>query len=97
VVDNGVQWIFFVCFFVWMVFERLDGVWMVFGTESDRVFAAVNHEADDAVTEARDSKAYGGVSGGVAGILYKWVNYRKGRRSRWFALEDGVKEKMRIY
>ncbi|XP_021292603.1 oxysterol-binding protein-related protein 1D [Herrania umbratica] len=27
---------------------------------------------------------------GVAGILYKWVNYGKGWRSRWFALEDGV-------
>ncbi|XP_059448859.1 oxysterol-binding protein-related protein 1D [Corylus avellana] len=60
------------------------------GTESDRVSAAVNHDAEDAVTEARDSKAYGGVSGGVAGILYKWVNYGKGWRSRWFVLEDGV-------
>ncbi|KAK6252427.1 hypothetical protein QUC31_014147 [Theobroma cacao] len=27
---------------------------------------------------------------GVAGILYKWVNYGKGWRSRWFVLEDGV-------
>ncbi|XP_022726917.1 oxysterol-binding protein-related protein 1D-like isoform X2 [Durio zibethinus] len=27
---------------------------------------------------------------GVAGILYKWVNYGKGWRSRWFLLEDGV-------
>ncbi|GKD08347.1 oxysterol-binding protein-related protein 1D, partial [Tanacetum coccineum] len=28
--------------------------------------------------------------GVVAGILYKWVNYGKGWRSRWFTLEDGV-------
>ncbi|XWS63757.1 hypothetical protein CRYUN_Cryun06bG0129300 [Craigia yunnanensis] len=27
---------------------------------------------------------------GVAGILYKWVNYGRGWRSRWFVLEDGV-------
>ncbi|OAY74717.1 Oxysterol-binding protein-related protein 1D [Ananas comosus] len=26
----------------------------------------------------------------VAGVLYKWVNYGKGWRSRWFVLEDGV-------
>ncbi|KAL0357835.1 UNVERIFIED_CONTAM: Oxysterol-binding protein-related protein 1D [Sesamum calycinum] len=26
----------------------------------------------------------------VAGILYKWVNYGKGWRERWFVLEDGV-------
>ena len=30
------------------------------------------------------------MSGSVAGILYKWVNYGKGWRSRWFVLEDGV-------
>jgi hypothetical protein len=38
-------------------------------TESDRVSTAVNHDAEDAVTEARYSKAYGSVSGRVAGIL----------------------------
>ncbi|KAI4389779.1 hypothetical protein MLD38_001965 [Melastoma candidum] len=27
---------------------------------------------------------------GVSGILYKWVNYGKGWRPRWFALQDGV-------
>lgn len=26
----------------------------------------------------------------VAGVLYKWVNYGKGWRARWFVLEDGV-------
>lgn len=26
----------------------------------------------------------------VAGILYKWVNYGKGWRARWFVLRDGV-------
>jgi hypothetical protein len=60
------------------------------GTNSDRVSAVVKHDAEDAVSEVRDSKAYGGVSSGVAGILYKWVNYGKGQRSRWFVLEDGL-------
>ncbi|XP_059275989.1 oxysterol-binding protein-related protein 2A isoform X1 [Lycium ferocissimum] len=27
---------------------------------------------------------------GVAGILYKWTNYHKGWRSRWFTLRNGV-------
>ncbi|KAG6713826.1 hypothetical protein I3842_05G172600 [Carya illinoinensis] len=60
------------------------------GTDSDKVSAAANQDFEDAVVEARDSKAYGGVSGSVAGILYKWVNYGRGWRSRWFVLEDGV-------
>ncbi|KAL8171264.1 LOW QUALITY PROTEIN: hypothetical protein V2J09_023068 [Rumex salicifolius] len=30
------------------------------------------------------------VGGGVCGILYKWVNYGRGWRRRWFALNEGV-------
>ncbi|KAM5574494.1 hypothetical protein ABKV19_013774 [Rosa sericea] len=60
------------------------------GTESDRASsAAAQREVEEAFCEPRDSNAFG-VSGGVAGILYKWVNYGKGWRSRWFLLEDGV-------
>ena len=57
------------------------------GAESEKASAAASHDA--AEDEARDSKAFGG-GGGVAGILYKWVYYGKGWRSRWFVLEDGV-------
>lgn len=63
------------------------------GTESDRASVTAGHEVEDTISEARDSKVFGingGVSGSVAGILYKWVNYGKGWRSRWFVLEDGV-------
>ena len=31
-----------------------------------------------------------GSQGTVAGILYKWTNYGKGWRSRWFLLRNGV-------
>ncbi|PON42319.1 Oxysterol-binding protein [Parasponia andersonii] len=60
----------------------------VVGTESEKASATLSHEVEEAVSEARDSKVFGG--GSVAGILYKWVNYGKGWRSRWFVLEDGV-------
>ncbi|CAL5398577.1 unnamed protein product [Camellia sinensis] len=57
-------------------------------TDLDRLSSAVNnHEVEDVVVESRDSK---GFCGNAAGILYKWVNYGKGWRSRWFVLEDGV-------
>lgn len=60
------------------------------GTESEKAASAsatVSHEVEDSISEGRDSKVFGG---SVAGILYKWVNYGKGWRSRWFLLEDGV-------
>ncbi|OMO98274.1 Oxysterol-binding protein [Corchorus capsularis] len=30
------------------------------------------------------------VGNGISGVLYKWVNYGKGWRPRWFVLQDGV-------
>ncbi|KAM7256496.1 hypothetical protein ACFE04_012237 [Oxalis oulophora] len=33
---------------------------------------------------------HAGLSGGISGILYKWVNYGRGWRPRWFVLQDGV-------
>ncbi|KAJ6903848.1 hypothetical protein NC651_021119 [Populus alba x Populus x berolinensis] len=48
--------------------------------------------------EIEESKVYS-VNGRVtvAGILYKWVNYGKGWRSRWFMLEDGVLSYYKIH
>ncbi|KAK4762574.1 hypothetical protein SAY86_008342 [Trapa natans] len=51
----------------------------------------VPSNADDAVGEVgRDGKVFGGTCGCPGGILYKWVNYGKGWRARWFMLEEGV-------
>eukprot|EP01018_Ginkgo_biloba_P014602 Gb_04474 [translate_table: standard] len=41
----------------------------------------------DGVLERRDVQLSGT---NVAGILYKWVNFGKGWKSRWFVLQDGV-------
>lgn len=32
----------------------------------------------------------------VAGVLYKWTNYGKGWRSRWFSLHNGVLSYSRV-
>ncbi|KAL8137854.1 hypothetical protein V2J09_003855 [Rumex salicifolius] len=58
-------------------------------SSSITITALSHHEAEDVLIDSRDSKIV--CSGGTApGILYKWVNYGKGWRSRWFMLEDGV-------
>ncbi|KAG0584784.1 hypothetical protein KC19_3G234000 [Ceratodon purpureus] len=41
-------------------------------------------------TKAGASPPGSALTDNVAGILYKWVNYGKGWRPRWFALKDGV-------
>ncbi|KAM3753977.1 hypothetical protein ACB098_03G133400 [Castanea mollissima] len=78
-------------------------------TESDRVSASAaataasaNHDGEDAIADAVVYSAGGSSNGGccggsVAGILYKWVNYGKGWRGRWFVLEDGVLSYYKIH
>ncbi|KAK4597826.1 hypothetical protein RGQ29_015371 [Quercus rubra] len=80
------------------------------GTESDRVSASAasaaaasaNHDGEDAIADSVVYSAGGSSNGGccggsVAGILYKWVNYGKGWRGRWFVLEDGVLSYYKIH
>lgn len=42
------------------------------------------------VYSGSDINAGGSDVAGVAGILYKWTNYHKGWRSRWFTLRNGI-------
>ncbi|XVF64636.1 hypothetical protein PTKIN_Ptkin09bG0183800 [Pterospermum kingtungense] len=37
------------------------------------------------------------VGNGISGVLYKWVNYGKGWRPRWFVLQDGVLSYYKIH
>jgi len=54
---------------------------------SDRL----SESEDVGLINGRYARVYGSNGGGVVeGILYKWVNYGKGWRLRWFVLEDGV-------
>ncbi|CAK7340148.1 unnamed protein product [Dovyalis caffra] len=43
-----------------------------------------------------DMKINDMVGNGIFGILFKWVNYGKGWRPRWFVLQDGVLSVYRI-
>ncbi|KAG4201273.1 hypothetical protein ERO13_A05G268700v2 [Gossypium hirsutum] len=37
------------------------------------------------------------VGNGISGVLYKWVNYGKGWKPRWFVLQDGVLSYYKIH
>ncbi|XP_010476308.1 PREDICTED: oxysterol-binding protein-related protein 1D-like [Camelina sativa] len=57
-------------------------------------------EAKDASSSSKGGFFFGNgvsVGAGVAGIMYKWVNYGKGWRARWFELEDGVLSYYKIH
>ncbi|XP_022855337.1 oxysterol-binding protein-related protein 1D-like [Olea europaea var. sylvestris] len=64
---------------------------------SRRSFSAGNDVSSSNATDLRLSEKEKceesnevGDSKSVVGVLYKWVNYGKGWRARWFVLEDGV-------
>lgn len=46
---------------------------------------------------SREVKINDIVGNGISGILYKWVNYGKGWRPRWFVLQDGVLSYYKIH
>ena len=59
-----------------------------------------NGECGGRLSQARDPvemKINDIVGNGIFGILYKWVNYGKGRRLRWFVLQDGVLSYFKIH
>ncbi|XP_074576443.1 oxysterol-binding protein-related protein 1D-like isoform X1 [Curcuma longa] len=52
--------------------------------------ACVETEAEEAKALESGEGRGGSGNGVVAGVIWKWVNYGKGWRSRWFVLQDGV-------
>ncbi|KAH7833516.1 hypothetical protein Vadar_007082 [Vaccinium darrowii] len=47
--------------------------------------------------DQREVKINDIVGSGISGMLYKWVNYGKGWRPRWFVLADGVLSYYKIH
>ncbi|KAF7127383.1 hypothetical protein RHSIM_Rhsim11G0065900 [Rhododendron simsii] len=47
--------------------------------------------------DQREVKINDLVGSGISGVLYKWVNYGKGWRPRWFVLQDGVLSYYKIH
>ncbi|GFS41786.1 OSBP(oxysterol binding protein)-related protein 1C [Actinidia rufa] len=47
--------------------------------------------------DQREVKINDIVGNGISGILYKWVNYGRGWRPRWFVLQDGVLSYYKIH
>ncbi|XP_021748874.1 oxysterol-binding protein-related protein 1C-like [Chenopodium quinoa] len=56
----------------------------------------LNHQQLSTVDQ-REVKINDIVGNGICGILYKWVNYGKGWRPRWFVLQDGVLSYYKIH
>ncbi|XP_044510615.1 oxysterol-binding protein-related protein 1C-like isoform X2 [Mangifera indica] len=56
-----------------------------------------NQRLSQRVEQPVDVKINDLVGNGIAGVLYKWVNYGKGWRPRWFVLQDGVLSYYKIH
>ncbi|XVF39411.1 hypothetical protein PTKIN_Ptkin01aG0032500 [Pterospermum kingtungense] len=66
------------------------------GTPSGREATAVTPQAPAPPPQV-DVKLNNIVGNGISGVLYKWVNYGKGWRPRWFVLQDGVLSYYKIH
>ena len=67
------------------------------GRSIHREIAPPAATAASAAAAALEVKIKDLVGSGISGILYKWVNYGKGWRPRWFVLRDGVLSYYKIH
>ncbi|XP_073294763.1 oxysterol-binding protein-related protein 1C-like [Primulina huaijiensis] len=58
---------------------------------------ALNNNSNMIHNHSREVKINDIVGNGISGVLYKWVNYGKGWRPRWFVLQDGVLSYYKIH
>ncbi|XP_058097235.1 oxysterol-binding protein-related protein 1C-like [Magnolia sinica] len=65
--------------------------------EASQPSRSVGHLEPSSTLDHREVKLNDIVGNGVSGILYKWVNYGKGWRPRWFVLQDGVLSYYKIH
>ncbi|CAI9755922.1 unnamed protein product [Fraxinus pennsylvanica] len=56
-----------------------------------------HHKRNQHSRELQQVKINDIVGNGICGLLYKWVNYGKGWRPRWFVLQDGVLSYYKIH
>ncbi|KAL7128400.1 hypothetical protein ABFS83_14G314400 [Erythranthe nasuta] len=63
----------------------------------DNTGVLVNSNNHNSNHHSRELKINDIVGNGISGILYKWVNYGKGWRPRWFVLQDGVLSYYKIH
>ncbi|XP_017632395.1 oxysterol-binding protein-related protein 1C-like isoform X2 [Gossypium arboreum] len=61
------------------------------------VSKALNLAPAPAPPQQVDVKINNIVGNGISGVLYKWVNYGKGWKPRWFVLQDGVLSYYKIH
>ncbi|XAR62616.1 hypothetical protein NMG60_11017447 [Bertholletia excelsa] len=65
--------------------------------ESSQRLSAINETSQLSGADQRELKMNDVIGDGVSGILYKWVNYGRGWRPRWFLLQDGVLSYYKIH
>ncbi|KAL9359224.1 hypothetical protein Peur_047347 [Populus x canadensis] len=65
------------------------------GTDGNKS-SRTSHQREQPLVQV-DVKINDIVGNGISGVLYKWVNYGKGWRPRWFVLQDGVLSYYKIH
>ncbi|XP_059287656.1 oxysterol-binding protein-related protein 1C-like isoform X1 [Lycium ferocissimum] len=66
-------------------------------SRATRANVEAEYSGDELFHSARMNDLNNAGNNGISGILYKWVNYGRGWRPRWFVLHDGVLSYYKIH